>query len=311
MNVMGISALGDAIKSLAQSLQVSTIFPAGLLVMLNTYFIAPLLFPDLDCTTPQAITIVISMSLLSSYTLYAFNFPLIRLFEGYKFQEDFLFSILSKWSYDREIKRFRRIGNGEGRPDRDFPSKEALFLPTKIGNVIKSFEEYPKTHYGMDSIALWSRLVPVLKDKGFLNYVSQEKTVFDFLLNMCVVTIIFGVELVYKFIYLGHVKAIPLIFLATYLVFRILYEGSYVAARQWGTVVRVAFDLYRHDLAQRLSLRPASTFREEWNRWKAVSHFFLYHKPSYASFKEFIPQSQLLQFKETVEHLDSEIGIQK
>lgn len=308
MNVMSISTLGDAIKSLAQSLQVSTIFPAGFLVMFNNYFIVPLILPDLDRTTPQAVTVVISSTLLLSYTLYAFNFPLIRFFEGYKFQEDFLFSILLKWSYSREIKRFRRMESGEGRRDRDFPSKEALFLPTRIGNVIKSFEEYPKTRYGMDTIALWSRLVPVLKDKEFLDYVLQEKSVFDFLLNMCLVTSILGIELAYRSIYLHQWIAIPLISGLTYLILRILYEGTYIAARQWGTVVRVAFDLYRHDLAKWLSLRPASTFQEEWDRWDAISHFFLYHKPSYRSFDEFIPQSQLLKFKETVEYLDRKSG---
>lgn len=300
MKAASISTLKDAVKSLAQSLQVSTIFPAGLFVLLNAYYIVPLAHPDFDCTGPQTITILISLTLMFSYTLYAFNFPLIRLFEGYKLREDLFF----RWSDRRERERFNSLKDQIWRLDRDFPSEDRL-LPTKIGNAIAAFEEYPMIHYGMDAIALWSRLVPVLKEDEFLDDVTQEKAVFDFLLNTSAVVIVLGIELAYRALFLGNIRAAPFILVLTCIVFRVLYEGTYIAARQWGTVVRVAFDLYRHDLAQRLSLKPAASFEDEWDRWRAVSRFFLYRRPDYRSFKEFIPQSQLLQFKETVEHLES------
>jgi hypothetical protein len=312
MNAISINALRDAVKSLAQSLQVSTIFPAGLLVLVNAYFVIPVFHPDFECTTPQNITIVISLTLMLSYTLYAFNFPLIRLFEGYKldFEDHELdcFPLLKRLTQivksdltNRQVTR-RNLADAPSKLqkyyelDRDFPSEDRL-LPTKIGNVIAAFEEYPQTRYGMDSIALWPRLVPVLEDEGFLDYVVQEKAVFDFLLNTCVVTAILGIELTFITAFWRFFVAL-LILVVTCIACIILYQGMYVAARQWGTVVRVAFDRHRYDLAQSLHLKPAHTFSEEWDRWEKISQFFLYRKTSYRTFDAFIPQYKVLQRKE-------------
>jgi hypothetical protein len=302
MNAISINALKDAIKSLAQSLQVSTIFPAGVFVLVNAYFIIPVFCPNLDCTTPQAVTIAISLTLMLSYIFYAFNFPLIRLFEGYRFDFFLPTCLAEKITQDLTISQAeRRKGKLKQKKlhelHRDFPSEDRL-SPTKIGNVIAAFEEYPQTHYGMDSIALWPRLVPVLEDKKFLDYVVQEKAVFDFLLNTCVVTAMLGVELTYRAMFLWQFPYAFFIFVATCIACIAFYEGAYIAARQWGTVVRVAFDRHRYDLAQSLHLKPAHTFSEEWDRWEKISQFFLYHKTSYRAFDAFIPQHKVLQRKE-------------
>jgi hypothetical protein len=304
MPVLSINDLEDAIKSLAQSLQVSTVFPAGLFVLVNAYFIVPTFYPDLDCSTPQAVTVIISLTLMLSYIFYALNFPLIRFFEGYRFDYFLPDRIADLIEHDlKSTQKQMRRGKLEQKKfsdiDRDFPSEDRV-LPTKIGNVIAAFEQYPETRYGMDSIALWPRLVPVLKDEEFLDYVVQEKAVFDFLLNTWVVTAVLGVELTYRATFLWDFVPAFFIFIATLLSCAVLYEGMYIAARQWGTVVKVAFDRHRHDLAKSLYLKPAKTFSEEWNRWKAVSEFFLYHKTGdYRSFDAFIPQSEVLQYKQT------------
>jgi hypothetical protein len=239
-----------------------------------------------------------------SYTFYAFNFPLIRFFEGYKFQEDLLLNWFSEWLKTKEKERFKnvKIKKQFRQLDRDFPSGE--IMPTKIGNTIAAFEEYPKNRYGMDTIALWPRLVPVLKGEKFLDYVIREKSVFDFLLNTCIVVIALGLELVYRALFLGDLVGAIFILGVICLMVIVLYEGMYIAARQWGTVVRVAFDLHRHDLAQRLALKPATTFREEWARWEAISRFFLHRRHTYRSFEEFIPQSETHQFKKTTKHFN-------
>ena len=81
---MDISTVKDTVKALAQSLQVSMVLPASLLVLANVYLILPLLLLDLDVASPLVTGIVIALTLMISYALYAFNFPLIRLLEGYK-----------------------------------------------------------------------------------------------------------------------------------------------------------------------------------------------------------------------------------
>lgn len=302
MNTIGINALKDAVKSLAQTLQVSTVFPAGFFVLINAYYIVPLLNPEFDYTSSQVITILISSTLLLSYTFYAFNFPLIRFVEGYKLRP---FGFIPRCLRNRQRRKLqkRKKQRRFHEIDRDFPPEDRL-LPTNIGNVIAAFEEYPHDRYGMDAIALWSRLVPVLEKQEFLDYVTQEKTIFDFLLNMCLVIAVLGVELTYRALFLG---SIPLI-LGTPFVFiiagAVLWQGMYIAARQWGTVVRVAFDLYRHDLAEHLVLRPVTTFGEEYEQWQAISKFYLYGDPT--SSNHFIPRSKLLRFKDVVMSLENQ-----
>jgi len=338
---MNINAIKDAVKALAQSLQVTTIFPAGLLVLVNAYLILPLIYPELDLTTPSTVTIVGSLTLMLSYTFYAFNFPLIRLLEGYKLQEtDFLQWLLKQqhekfdalvtdirelWAQfeecydyfdglekddipgDEEFFGYQRkwqqlkahLPRLERKFDIYFPSTRKMVLPTKLGNTIAAFEDYSRTRYGMDSIALWARLIPILKEKNYLEFVSTEKAVFDFLMNTCIVAVVLGLELVYLHLFRGNWGLAIGVTGLTALVAIILYNGMIIAARQWGTTVRVAFDLFRHDLHRRLGLRAAGDFKGERERWQAVSQFVLFRRErSLEEFNEFISQSEMAKLKE-------------
>ncbi len=338
---MNINAIKDAVKALAQSLQVTTIFPAGLLVLVNAYLVLPQVCPDLDPATPSAVTVMASLTLMLSYTLYAFNFPLIRLLEGYKLQEADLLQWLLKrqrgefdalvteirelWARLEECRDYfdrldkddipgdeqffgyrkrwqqlkARLPRLERRFELDYPSVREMVLPTKLGNTIAAFEDYPRTRYGMDSIALWARLIPILKEENYLEFVSMEKAVFDFLMNTCIVTVVLGLELIYLNLFRGKWGLAVFITGLVGVAVAVLYHGMIIAARQWGTTVRVAFDLYRHDLHRRLGLRAAGNFRDERERWQAVSQFFLYRrKKVLEEFNEFIPQSEWVKLRE-------------
>lgn len=327
---MSINTISDAIKALAQSLQLATVFPSGLLVLLNAYVILPQFFQVGDVSTPTGATILIASTLMLSYMLYAFNFPLIRLLEGYKLS----WLDASQWRLERKQQQYRNLRNEIKKaaddldsmknalgfdPDKDktneiseenserwqslklqqaqkereldhhFPSMLGAVLPTRLGNVIAAFEDYSYTRYGMDSIALWPRLIPVLKDTQYIDFVAQEKSVFDFLLNLLGVVTVLGLE----FIYLGAFRAdlvwIGLTLLITGVLVFVLYNGLIIAARQWGTTVRVAFDLHRHDLRRRLGLKAASDFEEEYRRWQSLSTFLLCRSDE-IWFKEFLSQ---------------------
>ncbi|MBN2006038.1 MAG: hypothetical protein JXA21_21960 [Anaerolineae bacterium] len=310
MGTMSMDTLKDALKSLAQSLQVSTIFPAWLFVMMNFYFIVPLFAPTFDLSSIITIAWLISLTLMLSYTLYAFNFPLIRLFEGYKLQDSDFFSRLLQ----KKLEKYRILKHEPKKQrefDQDYPCMEDRVLPTKIGNTIAAFEDYAYTRYRMDAIALWPRLVPVLKKGEFLDYVVQEKAVFDFLLNTCVVVAVLGLEFFYRSLFLADWGNLFFVIVFVPVALFVLYEGVYIAARQWGTVVRVAFDLYRHDLAQRLCMRPADTFEKETENWAKISHFLLYRdmKRYLRNDEVFIPQSHLLQFQKIVANLESRASL--
>lgn len=330
---MNINTIKDTVKALAQSLQVTTILPASLLAFVNLYLILPRMLPDFDPTSPPVVTLTVSLTLMFSYALYAFNFPLIRLLEGYKLKE----TDLSHWLLRREQQGFEslrgriralrkerallendlgfnpdeddtgelseedaecwrslsdQLADLEYRLDRRYPSSTNRVLPTGLGNTIAAFEDYARTRYGMDTVALWPRLVPVLKELKYSDFVTQEKSVFDFLLNTFVAVIVLGVELVYVNLFLGHPVRSLVAGVATLLTAYVLFNGIVVAARQWGTTVRVAFDLYRHNLSRRLGLLPAGSFEEEYRRWQEVSSFLLFRRKR-VWFDGFIPQDKL------------------
>jgi hypothetical protein len=65
----------------------------------------------------------------------------------------------------------------------DFPSKESSIMPTRFGNIMRSFEDYPRSVYGADSIPLWLHLLSVIP-KDFLCVVEDAKTQVTCLLNV-------------------------------------------------------------------------------------------------------------------------------
>ncbi len=330
--MLTINAVSDAIKAFAQSLQLAFFLPSLIAVTINAYFVVPQLWPSFKPDDSPTLLLTIVVTMLLSYALYAFNFPLIRLVEGYKF----LNSDIGKALLDEQTKEFkdlqeqlsdlkfrraalRRYMDREARDadpnehserlrvarveewhkvsldmagierrlDTQFPPES--LLPTQFGNSIAAFEDYPRSRYGIDAIALWPRLVPILKEKDFMSFVTQEKSVLDFLLNMGVVALLLGCELFYLNLYWGYVYEALLIALSTTGICLLLYQAMIVAARQWGGAVRVAFDLYRYDLGERLGMKPAASFEDERGRWLAISQFLLYRRER-ITFTNFVSQ---------------------
>ncbi len=336
--MVNINTIKDTILALAQSLRVETIFPAILLVLVHVYWILPGII-DFDPASTPTVTLCITVTLTLSYAFYAFNFPLIRLLEGYKLQDaDFMQKLLE---YQRsqfnqkyqEIKRLRgqysrlsyRLEHGhtgttspsspikaadweelqktefklctqEAYFDYHFPAQIQAVLPTPLGNIIAAFEDYPRTRYGIDSVTLWPRLLPILRETKFIDFVAQEKAVFDFLLNMGVVVAFVGIELIYLYMFRVQPCRAAIVAVIMLITLIILHQGLLVAARQWGTTVRTAFDLHRHDLQERLGLRPAVTFKEEYQRWQNLSTFLSYRYEN-VWFDEFLPQTAIKRGK--------------
>lgn len=312
---MTINAIQDAIKALAQTLNVATIFPAMLFVLVHVYWILPEIWPEVDFFSIPVFAYSVSVTMILSYTLYAFNFPLTRLFEGYKGENVPLIGTLFNALKTKKLEEYRwlrkeifnhyerrtplpevSIAEKERRMEQDFPSNIDSVLPTRVGNTIAAFEHYSQVRYNMDSIVLWPRLVPILYKEKYLDFVIQEKTVFDFLLNMLVIVLFMGLEIFYLLLFWGPSYWIPaIVSLAISLTASLIfYQGLIIAARQWGITVRVAFDLYRDDLSQELGLKPAYTFQQELERWKQISNF-LVSRHNNDEFSAFLAQVERLK----------------
>jgi hypothetical protein len=153
-----------------------------------------------------------------------------------------------------------------------FPPPLKPLLPTRLGNTLAAFEYYPLLRYGIKSPIVWPRLIPFLDKSGFLAYVEREKSAFDFLLNLSVITAAVGIECVGL-----AARFLQPVWLIGSAVAAIIVIASYhtlvINAVYWGNMVKVAFDLYRHDLRKALLVRQPDSLDDERRLWESISNF--------------------------------------
>lgn len=164
-----------------------------------------------------------------------------------------------------------------------FPGSESLVLPTRLGNVIRSFEYYPHREYGMDAVTLWPRLIAKI-DKDYAALVDDSKTSFDFMLNgsalsgalallILLAGLLYGVPLVSI---TGLIPWLVEILIFTVLSF-ILYFQMISRAANWGDMVKGAFDLYRNELLELLGFEQKLKTKEaERALWGKISVQMIY-----------------------------------
>jgi hypothetical protein len=320
------SLLSAVSGKLSTSVLLGTFFPVTVFVFLARVLWVPMLpggtpqwlTPLAGLDEPWEIVILTLVVLVLTGLLYNLNIPLIRLFEGYPWEDTWIgrrkaaryqaewealaaqsqgLTLLSEeltaygevlqaldpydsriaqtaaWSAAAKARRggvLREIFN-------DFP-KGSSVLPTRLGNVIRSFENYTERQYGMAAITLWPRLVAVL-EPSYAEVIDSAKTSVDFMLNSTflstlLATLLLGTGLIWPTPFHSWGDAVP--WLARILVLLglawWLYQQSIGSAYEWGNLVRGAFDLYRGDLLEKLGYeqKPGSA-DEERKLWRAIS----------------------------------------
>lgn len=300
----------------AKNILIGTLFPVMLFVIAINAAVLPLadvtphavfalIFPWEQDSTVAALTVFV---LVATVLLFSLNNPLIRLYEGYPWQD----SWIGKWGVSRQRKQARSLRQvrdhanllvrqaGETKVSKDlpagfsqlldratrasdsFPVRESSILPTRLGNVIRAFEGYAKSRYGIDAIVLWPRLVQELP-KEFTESLDGAKSSFDFMLNCSILSTVCAVAATIAGLVRNHPfdwsHAFPwlswtVFFLALAYLF---YQAAINRAASWGTQVKVAFDLYRFDLLSGLGYKlEVSGPKEERALWNEISRQLLY-----------------------------------
>ncbi len=248
--------------------------------------------------------------------LHNLNGPIIRFFEGYPWRNTF-WGKRRTAHYRRQLEGLEQrlaeirqqmaagsalddlpalhaeLGRVAQRLRREYPLTGAAILPTRLGNVIRSYEHYPRRQYGMSSITLWPRLMGVV-DNSYAAMISDAKIAFDFMLNSALLNGLLAV--IFTLVALfpegtrrllqadGMANAFYLtcvLFIAVLALLSALFYRSAVGqAFAWGELVKGAFDLYRWALLARLGYthRP-QTVAEERVLWGAVSRQIIYGDP--------------------------------
>ncbi len=183
-----------------------------------------------------------------------------------------------------QMKAIRSNGNKAARAiNQDFPKRISI-LPTELGNLIRSFENYPARQYKMAGVTLTPLLMAVVDD-SYAKVLDETKARLDFMLNGSILSLLLFVLLAvtglsygldsFRTWWVWIIELLLLLLLATW-----LYRQSITAARSWGTVVRGAFDLYRNDLLKKLGYTyELTTASEERNIWNKISNRFAYGDP--------------------------------
>ncbi|WP_217572377.1 hypothetical protein [Streptomyces sp. GbtcB7] len=76
-----------------------------------------------------------------------------------------------------------------------YPQPPVQPLPTRLGNVIRAAEQYPRIRYGLDPVVIWPRLQPVLPAE-YADSMRTAKAGVDLLCTLAAYMCLFGLPLV-------------------------------------------------------------------------------------------------------------------
>lgn len=299
-----INSLAELIKTFTDSFRLSAVFPALLFIFLNWVFVLPYFeqWPKVQEVLNQELwnqaLIIAFLTLFAGYTINAIEVPIVRFYEGYLWRDSPIGQIMEEWHrgrlewLDEQIDTLKgereildqkttvseeeldfysvAIKKYEAERKRSLPPSSASVLPTRLGNVIASFEAYPGNRYGMDGVTFWPRLFIVLAREEFLPYVSQTRYAVDFLLNTSLLMALFGTESL--LLRLLIIPDFSLFFtICGFGLAWLFYMFSITSSYNWGSSFQVSFDLFRYQLAETLGLKPVTSFELEQEQWRGVT----------------------------------------
>ena len=243
-------------------------------------------------------SIILVLALLTGIVLLSLNQNIFRFLEGYgKYNPFRLVGWLERNHYRKIVSEINKLDdeirrrNGlpsEARMQRnilmrkvaeEYPDREEFLLPTHFGNVIRSFEIYPRVMYGLEAIDGWVRLLAIVP-KEYMELIDGAKSRVNFWVNLTFT--LFALLIQYEL--LAYFS--PTVTRAAGLVIGIFILASVTAIRratqaalEWGDFMKSAFDLYRFDLLEALAIEPPRNRKDERNIWMRYSQAIIYRLP--------------------------------
>jgi hypothetical protein len=155
----------------------------------------------------------------------------------------------------------------------EYPPYRQYVLPTSFGNAIRAFESYSCVVYGIDAVAVWSRIIQFASN-DHKKSISETKAQMDFAVNLYFVLIIVFVE----YLILAVITiSIPSIWFPVVVFFFswFSYKMTVNSAKVWGEDVKTVFDLYRYDLLRKMEILCVTKANER-EKWEEISRMFVY-----------------------------------
>ncbi|MEV4976551.1 hypothetical protein [Streptomyces scopuliridis] len=126
-----------------------------------------------------------------------------------------------------------------------YPLPGVPVLPTRLGNVLRGAEDYPRTRYGIDAVLVWPRLFPLLPAPFTATFASSRARL-DAALAAAALSLVFAVAAPVCAVALGGAPWLAAVSLVAGAVGALTgYRAALTTAVVHGQQIRVAFDLYR------------------------------------------------------------------
>lgn len=158
-----------------------------------------------------------------------------------------------------------------------YPPERENVLPTKFGNVMRAFETYSRSMYGIDAIPLWPRLSAMVPE-AYGEMLNWARAQVNFAVNVFYLPVAIVVEYGILAALTRTLPALWLVGLAILIMWG-AYRMAIINAVQWGNLVKGSFDLYRYDLLKQMGLERPASWEQERVLWTAISRSFLYWEP--------------------------------
>ena len=156
-----------------------------------------------------------------------------------------------------------------------YPQDETALRPTRLGNMLATAAEYPWIVYAMDGLLWWPHLWPSLP-----SYVSDALDGAQArLLGLLNLSLVFAVLAFEAVVVLGVVGQQWTAAIGVAIVGGVLawlgYQGAVNQTLEVTTQIRVAFNLYRHEILKQMGLDIPDTMAAERALWQTLTRELL------------------------------------
>jgi hypothetical protein len=244
--------------------------------------------------TTQAIVGLLWLLAVSvfAYVLQAFTKPVVQFYEGYW---PAWLGWLARWFRAGQYRSYRRMqriedpANGYSTQAREqarffrysrFPVRvDERLRPTRLGNALTAAEEYSTEMYRADAVLWWPRLTPLLPE-SFRSQVDAALTPMLALVNLSAILGLLAVVggPVFAWLSRGWLWFATILTAELFLAW-LCYLAAVTQAVEYGKVVRVAFDLYRHEILKQMHVAVPDNLALETALWTSLTEWIYEYRP--------------------------------
>lgn len=236
--------------------------------------------------TSKAIVAFGSLFLVTvmAYLLSACSNVVAELYTGYwlkPLKDVPVVKFFKEWGEKRQLARRTATKNFEY-----YPRDPSRVTATRLGNVLTSAYDYALYTYGADGVVWWPRLTAVLPE-AFRARVDSALTPLAALLNLCTLLACWTLLSAVALLALDDRPwAFALFFVGGMLLAYAFYRAAVWQAVELGTLVRAAYDLYRHEILTQMHVPLPHGASAERTLWDGLNEWVQASKPYDASKKK-------------------------